>query len=262
MSELVLTESPRPGVVRLTLNDPENRNAMSVAMADEFSHVVHTLKNDRLVRAVVITGAGKAFSAGGHLDMLFEKTKISREENVKGMLQFYKAFLSVSELRVPTIAAINGHAMGAGLCLALGCDLRIAVSEAKLGLNFVKLGLHPGMGVTYTLKRIVGVARATELLYTGAILTGTEAQSVGLVNRAAPPEQFHHIVESFVTSVLEGGPESIRQLKETLKHSENRSLNEALEREARCQAENYASQEFLEGVSAAREKRKPSFSMS
>lgn len=259
MADLVTQRLLLPGVVVLELNDPDSRNAMSDAMADEFLSRTVSLAQDASLRAVILTGIGSAFSGGGHLDMLFEKTKLDRDENRDLMESFYTRFLSIRSIPVPVIAAINGHAVGAGLCLALGCDIRIAVTEAKLGMNFVLLGLHPGMGATYFLPRLVGVARANELLFAGKIISATEAEKIGLVNHVVAADKLWPTVTELAESIASAGPIAIRQLKASLVHSEGSNLAECLKREADCQAENYAGAEFMEGISAARDKRKAKF---
>ena len=259
LGKLVLREDREQGVTVLRLNDPEKRNAMSEDMAEEFLGHIEIMKEDRKLRVVVLTGEGKAFSGGGNLDMLFEKTKKSSEENKELMEKFYKQFLSIRELQVPVIAAINGHAIGAGLCVTLACDIRVAAKEAKLGLNFVRLGLHPGMGATYFLAKIVGRARAAELLYTGKIITADEAAELGLVNHVVEGDSFDALVEDLTKQIATAGPQSVRELKASLEINSTASLPEALTREAQCQALDYAGQEFLEGITAAKEKRMPEF---
>ncbi len=192
--ELVQIERRADGVALLTLNDPERLNAMTEAMGGAIQGAIAKLKDDAGVRVVVLTGAGRAFSAGGDLDMLVRMTQAgnadrggpTRAAHRAFMGRFYRMYLSVRDLAVPTIAALNGPAIGAGLCVALACDLRIAAREAKLGLNFTRLGIHPGMAATWTLPRIVGSAHAAELIYTGRILDGDEAARIGLANRAVP----------------------------------------------------------------------------
>jgi enoyl-CoA hydratase len=258
-SELVHVEETEAGIYRITLSDPESRNAMSERMAAEFSEKVKTLAANPGLRAVVLTGAGKAFSGGGHLEMLFEKTKLSKEENRKRMEEFYDHFLSLRLIPVPVIAAINGHAMGAGLCLALACDLRYAHCDAKLGLNFVSLGLHPGMGATFFLPRIVGRSRAAELFYLGKIISATEAARIGLVNGVLSDQSYADDITEFARAIAGAGPQAVRALKASLAHSSTQTLAECLAREAEAQADDYAGREFLEGITAAREKRKPEF---
>lgn len=256
---LVIERQLAQGVKVLELNDPERRNAMSESMAERFSRAVAALREDDSVRVVVLTGSGKAFSAGGDLDMLMEKVKIPPAKNRKLMELFYANFLSLRELEVPVIAAINGHAVGAGLCLALSCDIRIASEEAKLGLNFVHLGLHPGMGATYFLPRLVGPARAAELLYEGKIISATEAATYGIVNKVVSAGAFSQSVLEMAQNIASVGPQAVRQLRHSLELSPTQSLALCLRREAQCQAVNYANEEFFEGVTAAKEKRKPNF---
>ena len=163
-SELVQIERRADGVTLLTLNDPERLNAMTEAMGGAIQNAVTKLKDDAGIRAIVLTGAGRAFSAGGDLDMLVRMTQAgnadrggpTRAAHRAFMGRFYRMYLSVRDLAVPTIAALNGPAIGAGLCVALACDLRIVAREAKLALNFTKLGIHPGMAATWTLPRIIG----------------------------------------------------------------------------------------------------------
>ncbi len=257
--QLVKLEEEGAGVVRILLNDPSSRNAMSAEMAAEFESAVTQVSARNDVRVVVLTGTGEAFSGGGHLNMLLEKTKLSKEKNRELMELFYSQFLSVRKLRCPVIAAINGHAVGAGLCLALACDIRIANNKAKLGLNFVHLGLHPGMGATYFLPRLIGPARAAELLYAGQIISAEQAAAIGLINKTLPPETFQNEVESLTRQIAGAGPQAVRALKESLRSSSEASLDACLQREAYCQALDYTGREFLEGISAAQEKRKPDF---
>lgn len=246
-------------IAKIILNDPTSRNAMSEEMAREFRSTIRQLEAEERLRVVVLTGAGDAFSGGGHLDMLFEKTKLGREENRRRMMDFYTKFLCLRELPVPTIAAINGHAVGAGLCLALACDVRVASDAAKLGMNFVQLGLHPGMGATYFLPKILGPARSAELLYSGAIVTAPESLALGLVQHVVPNGSVFDKAIEIASRIASAGPHSVRQLRESLQRGESDILRAALEREAECQAENYASAEFMEGISAAKEKRKAQF---
>lgn len=256
---LIIQTELEPGIVQLTLNDAPSRNAMSEEMGLQFFAAVQELKTDMSVRAVILTGAGKAFSGGGHLNMLEAKTKISSEENAELMMQFYTHFLSIYDLHVPVIAAINGHAVGAGLCLALACDVRIAVEEAKLGLNFVHLALHPGMGATWFLPRLVGPAHAAALLYQGKIVAAVEGEKLGLVSRVVSADALMPTALEIAQNIAAVGPQSVRELKESLRQSGHATLREQLQREALCQAADYAGPEFAEGITAAKEKRKPKF---
>ena len=246
-------------VTRLVLSDTSTRNAMSEEMAGEFLAAVKQIKANKEARVVVITGAGEAFSAGGHLSMLEAKTKLSEEENRVKMLEFYHSFLSLTELEIPVIAAINGHAMGAGCCLALAADIRIAAKEAKLGFNFVSLGLHPGMGATYFLPRLVGSSLAAELLYTGSIISTDAALSMKLVNQVYPAAEVVTKSIELGEKIASNGPRSIRELKKNLNIGMQEGLEKALKLEAIAQAGDYLGPEFKEGIRAAKDKSKANF---
>jgi len=266
MPELLLVE--RDGhVVVLTLNDPERRNAMTRAMGEAFGAAVAELARDDSLRCVVLTGAGRGFSAGGDLGMIQDQADAGRANPGTAqhgihdtMRSFYGLFLSVRELRCPTIAAINGAAIGAGLCVALGCDMRIASEEAKLGLSFTRLGLHPGMGATWTLPRLVGPAHAAELLYTGRTLTGAEAARIGLVNRAVPAAEVVPVARELAGAIADTAPIANRGVKRALARSAGVTLDDQLGFEAGVQAETFASEDAREGLAAARERRPAKFS--
>lgn len=241
----------------LTFNDPDSLNAMSEAMAAEFKAMVAKISSEKM-RALILTGAGRAFSAGGDLEMLEKKQKLSAEENRLKMLDFYNSFLCILDLKVPLVAAINGHAIGAGLCLASACDIRVASDKARLGFTFVKLGLHPGMGATFSLPRILGYSKSMELLLTGRIIEAPEALQIGLVSKIVDTSKVLEEAIKLADEISAAGPECVRQTLETLRAGKD-LLNLSLQREAVCQARNYASAEFKEGVSAVKEKRAPKF---
>lgn len=256
---LVTTSQDTAGIATITLHDESNLNAMSEEMASEFAAAVQALKASKAARVVILTGAGKAFSAGGHLAMLDKKRSLSKEENRKEMLKFYDSFLSILELNVPLIAALHGAAVGAGLCLACACDIRIATAETKLGFTFLKLGLHPGMGGTFLVSRVVGRSMATELLLTGRIISAEEALRIGLVSRLCAKEALLEGAKEIAREILSCGPEASRQLLETMR-ADLTALPASLTREAECQSVNYGSVEFAEGLASVREKRAPNFS--
>ncbi len=253
---LVQFERLDPKVGKLTLNDPDNLNAMGEAMADEFSAIVQELRaKPQGLRALILTGAGRAFSAGGDLKMLEAKSKLSAAENQARMLKFYHSFLDLLELKIPLIAAINGHAIGAGLCVACACDIRIASAGAKLGFTFTKLGLHPGMGATYFLPKVVGSAIATELVITGRVIDSEEALRIGLVSKIVEDGKTLAEAEKISREILECGPQAVAQVLDNMRQGAG-TLENSLQREAQCQAVNYASAEFHEGVRSVIEKRK------
>ncbi len=262
---LLLVERDGP-VATLTLNDPERRNAMSQAMGELFAGRVAELAADDSLRAVVLTGAGGAFSAGGDLSMIRSRADEGGEAPGSAhrrirdtMRAFYKLFLSVRDLPCPTVAAINGAAVGAGLCVALACDARIAAETARLGLNFTRLGLHPGMGATWTLPRLVGPAVAAELLYSGRVVTGAEAAALGMVNRAVPADEVLPAARALALEFAGSAPLAVRGVKRALRRSAGASLEDQLSFEADVQARCFETEDVKEGLAAAREKRDPVF---
>jgi enoyl-CoA hydratase len=254
----VLTSTDPLGIVTITLNDETNLNAMSEEMAQEFSAVVRSLASSKDARVIILTGAGRSFSAGGHLAMLQAKQTKSREANHQGMLHFYDSFLSILELKIPIIAALHGAAVGAGLCLACAADIRIAAEDTKLGFTFLKLGLHPGMGGTFLVPRVIGRSMASELLLTGRIISASEALRIGLVSRVCAKDALMAEAVNVAKEILSCGPEARNQLLETMR-ADLAGLPTALEREASCQSVNYNSAEFAEGLKAVQEKRPAKF---
>lgn len=183
----LLMERVASDVVLLTLNVHERRNAMTAELSEAWTEAIATLSQDRSVRAVVVTGAGTAFCAGGDFDWL-ESTIQSHgsvSELRSTMSCFYQGWLSIRELAIPSIAAVNGPAIGAGLCLALACDLRIASPTAKFSAPFTSLGVHPGMAATWLLPEAVGMPRARDMFLTGRELSAEEAVGWGLASAVA-----------------------------------------------------------------------------
>ncbi|MGZ3448385.1 MAG: enoyl-CoA hydratase/isomerase family protein [Polyangiales bacterium] len=246
-------------VAVVALDDPARRNAMTPELGDALSKVVADLRKDTSVLAVVLTGSGDVFSGGGDLRMLENLRKVSREEARDFMLGFYARYLSILDLEVPTISAVHGAAIGAGLCLAIACDLCIVEEDAKLAFNFVQLGLHPGMGATYLLPRRVGAPVAAELLLTGRRFDGREADRLNVALRAVPKD--HALGEAIAEAkkIAANGPIAIRGLTKALS-VDRKALDAALAFEAEQQALNYGSADLAEGLVAATQKRPPRFS--
>jgi enoyl-CoA hydratase/carnithine racemase len=246
-------------VLTLVLDDARRKNAMTPELGEALAARVRSLKDETDVRAVVLTGAGDAFSAGGDLTMLERLRSVSFAEARAFMMGFYQRYLSIAELAVPVIAAVRGPAIGAGLCVALACDMMIVDEESKLGLNFVRLGLHPGMGATYLLQRRVGAQRAAELLLTGRPFRGRDAATWGMALEALPGADVLGRAKEIAAQIAEGAPLAVRALKEEL-GIDRKALYAALDREAYEQAVSYGSADLGEGLLAAGEKRKPVFS--
>ncbi|MFC1895224.1 enoyl-CoA hydratase/isomerase family protein [Thermodesulfobacteriota bacterium] len=232
MSDALLRVEKDGRITTLTLNNPDRRNALSWELVDELAAAVESIEADPDVLAVILTGSGKGFASGADVTTMAGPQGMSEEEVAAYIKSFYLKNLKVMDIPVPTIAAINGHAIGAGCTLALACDMRIASTTAKLGLGFVRIGLHPGMGTTYFLPRLVGTPRAYELLLTGEPITGEEAARIGLVNRAVEPEQVMAEARELARRIVAGPPEVIRRMKESIGASHTRGLSETLDLEA------------------------------
>lgn len=252
-------ERPSEGVVLLTLDNPGMRNAMSEEMTDSWVRAVDALAEDPTVRVVVVTGEGSAFCSGGNTSWIASEPDASVDHLRSRMLPFYRAWLSVRRLEVPTIAAVNGHAIGAGLCLALACDIRYAASGAKLGLPFNKLGMHAGMAGTYLLPDVVGPAHARDLLLTGRVVEADEALRLGMVSRVIDPDTFLSEVLETAEGVAATAPIAARLTKVALADGGHADFESALQWEALAQPMTLATADLQEGIAAAREKRAPRF---
>ncbi len=255
----ILFEVDGRGVGRIVLNRPDRRNAMTAEMGAEVRQAVERANADDGVRVLVISGAGTAFCSGADLESLAREAGVRKDgAGLGGEGSFYRSFLSIASLRVPSIAAINGHAVGAGLCFALGADLRVMHERAKVGMTFVRLGIHPGMGGTWNLPRLVGPAAAADLLYSGRLVGAAEALALGLVNRVAG-DDFGEVVEDLAAQIAASAPLAVRALKETLRGGGTRSLEETLDVEARAQAMTFRTADAAEGLAALLEKRPARF---
>jgi enoyl-CoA hydratase/carnithine racemase len=258
MSDAVLVERDG-GVVTLTLNRPDVRNAMTAELTDAFTGAVNDLRGDPSVRAVVVTGAGKAFCAGGDLSWIEPGPGADVPGIRAKMRAFYPRFLVVRSLDVPTIAAVNGAAIGAGLCMAMACDIRIAAEDAKLSTAFMRLGMHPGMGATYLLTRLVGTARAAELFFTAKTIDGREAERIGLVNRVVPGGDVVGEATALAREIAANAPLPMGMTKRAIYLAERADLETMLEYEGLAQPITMATADLNEGLAAVKEKRPPRF---
>jgi enoyl-CoA hydratase/carnithine racemase len=243
----------------VTLDLPERRNSMSTPMTASWVRLMALLRDDPDLAAVVVTGAAPAFSAGGDLSWIVSDPDASVAELRTRMLAFYRSWLSIRDLEVPTIAAVNGSAIGAGFALALACDLRYAADDAKLGVPFTSLGLHPGMATTWSLPEVAGLAVARDLLLTGRIVTGTEALALGLVSRALPVGEVLPTAIAAAEGVAASAPVATRLTVQALRGGGHASFEDALQWEALAQAVTLATDDLHEGIAAAAGKRPPTF---
>lgn len=243
----------------ITLNDPDRLNALSAAMGEDIESLVQKINKDRSIRVVILTGAGRAFSAGGNLDIIIERTRKSPATNRREMALFYNKFLALRNIEVPVIAMINGPAIGAGCCLTLACDLRIASTTTKMGVNFTKIGISPGMGSTFLLPTLLGVPMALDMLLTGRTLGAEEAFRLGIVHRLSPPETLKEDTTRLAEEIAANAPLAVKLAKKAIQSSTNTALQKALAFEAKGQAVCFKTEDIKEGIEAIRAKRAPRF---
>ena len=252
-------ERPSAGVVLLTLDNPAMRNAMSDEMTASWVATIEEVAADPAVRAVVVTGEGSAFCSGGNTSWIASEPDASVDHLRSRMLPFYRAWLSIRRLEVPTIAAVNGAAIGAGLCLALACDIRYAAEGAKLGVPFNKLGMHAGMAGTWLLPDVVGPAHARDLLLTGRVVEAQEALRLGMVSRVIAADSFLDDVLETAAGIAATAPIAARLTKIALSDGGHADFESALQWEALAQPLTLATTDLQEGIAAAKEKRSPRF---
>lgn len=227
------------GIATVTLNRPDKLNAYTTEMGDEVYDAFAKIREDNAVRTVVLTGAGRGFCAGVDLDHL--KAHQSGDNASKGPRLGEEAFLRKLPLELltypkPVIAAINGAAIGVGVTMVLPCDLRIAAAGAKIGLTFAKLGILPGLGSTHLLPRLVGRARALDLVLTARVILAEEAAEMGLVNRVVPGESLGAEARGVATQLAEIDPAVLAAAKAALTFGEGASMEEAMRNEEKASA--------------------------
>ncbi len=251
-------ERPSAGVALLVLDNPEQRNAMSPQMTSSWVAAIDELAADPTVRAVVVTGEGRAFCSGGDTSWIASEPDAPVDRLRSRMLPFYRAWLSVRRLEVPTIAALNGAAIGAGLCLPLALDIRYAARGAKLGVPFTKLGMHPGMAGTYLLPEVVGEAAARDLLLTGRLVDADEALGLGRVSRVVESDALLDAALEAAAGIAATAPGASRLTTLALRQR-HASMEAALQWEAMAQPITLATEDLQEGIRAVQEKRAPRF---
>jgi len=247
-------ERPADGVVLLTLDLPDKRNPMTDEMTAAWVEAVDAMRGDRSVRCVVVTGAGKGFCSGGDLGWLSSRDATVDELRDK-MLPFYRAWLGLRTLDVPSIAALNGAAVGAGAALALSCDLRYAGASAKFTVPFAQLGMHAGMATTFTLPEVVGLAAARDLLLTGRVADSAEMLRLGLVSAVFDDAALLDSVLERAVQVASAAPVATRLHLEALRDGGHASLDRALQWEALAQPVTMATQDLQEGLAAKVDRR-------
>ena len=289
--------NPKVGVI--TLNSPSTLNAVNFQMGAEFNSLTNALcqtltgathnvdpyvaanlpqltsaqlelpADTHNINSIVLTGAGKAFSAGGSFDFLYSRTDSPPHVNAATMYNFYKMFLSVRNLPIPVVTAINGPAVGAAACLTLATEYRVMNSNAVIGFNFCRIGIHPGMGGSHFLPRLIGQGKANRMLLGGRLVNGAEAESMGLIDEVVQVEKGTKVGDESCPVLQRGieiasefsncSPVASRGALRSLRMRVDDGLEESLRREADQQALCYARNDWKEGLDAVKGKREPKF---
>jgi 2-(1,2-epoxy-1,2-dihydrophenyl)acetyl-CoA isomerase len=247
------------GVATLTLNRPQALNAFSSAMQRELAAAIPMIAADDNVLCVILTGAGRAFCAGGDMNDMADAdpSPLCGRNRLRSML--HNVFAPLIRMETPVIAAVNGVAVGAGFNLALAADIALVDENAVMSQIFVQVGLVPDTGGLHLLTRLIGLNRAKELCFTGRKLTGREAAEYGLVNRALPATELMPAARHLARQIADGPAAAIGMTKSLLNLSATASFDEMMEFEAYAQAIALSTTDHREGVQAFREKRRPEF---
>ena len=246
-------------IATITINRPEARNALDTKTREELLSAIEGIAQDDDIRVVIFTGAGdKSFISGADIRVFKELTPpaaIDSSYSVGGMGLYQK----IRQLEKPTIAAINGYALGGGCELAMCCDIRIASENASFGQPEIKIGIMPGGGGTQMLPRLVGIGKAKELCFTGDIIDARDAERLGLVNRVVPLEKLEETVMDLAKKIASKSPLILKYIKRSLNLSLQTNLDTGLAFETQTFSTCFATEDKQEGVSAFLEKRKPQF---
>ncbi|HEX3795763.1 MAG TPA: enoyl-CoA hydratase-related protein [Acidimicrobiales bacterium] len=247
------------GVVTVTMNRPERKNAVNPVMLAELRQIFAEVESNSADRAMVLTGAGGAFCTGSDLGDPNGPGSDPNSSALGRMRKLGEVALALHRITKPTIAKVEGFAVGAGMSLALGCDLVVCSETAKLSMIFSKRGLSIDNGASWLLPRLVGMAKAKEIALFGGMWTAPEALELGLINRVLPASEVDAFVADWAATLAAGPPLALSLTKTLLHASAQASMEQAVEDEARCQALNFSTQDTHEAMAAFAEKRQPTF---
>jgi 2-(1,2-epoxy-1,2-dihydrophenyl)acetyl-CoA isomerase len=246
-------------VVTVTMNRPEKKNAANPTMLTELREVFEQVERKQSDRVMVLTGAGGEFCSGADLSDPDAPTTSTKVHGLVRMRRLGDLALALHRMSKPTIAKIDGVAVGAGCGLALGCDLLVASDRARLSLIFSRRGMSLDNGSSWILPRLVGMARAKEIAFFADILSAQDALAFGLLNRVVPVGELDAFVDDWAKRLAQGPPLALSMTKTLLQGAWSSSMQETLEDEARCQAINYGTEDLKEAMAAFKEKRDPTF---
>lgn len=254
---LVKTENQ---ITKIVLNRPEKFNAISPELINDLTDAMPLIGSDEDTRAVVITGTGKAFCAGGDIqEDLVPVSKMSPKEWRAYIKSFCDVIRTLNRLPKPVIAAINGVTVGGGCDIAMSCDIRIASDKARFGYGYIQMAIISDMGGHFMLPRLIGPGRAKLFAFTGELIDAGEAERIGLVDRLAPDDKFNDAVDALATKIATGPTAAIVLIKEAMRRSATMDLDTSLDYALNLQSSILDSEDLKEGCSAFLEKRKPNF---
>ena len=244
----------------ITLNRPDSMNALGGGMRQEILAAMETAVADTEVKVIVVTGAGKAFCAGGDVkEFVSGKTRAEATLGIDQRPARDKVVLLIQSTGKPVIASVNGVAAGGGCNLALACDMRIASDRARFGETFVRRGIHPDWGGIWFLPRLVGYAKAAELIFSGEVIDAQEALRIGLVNKVVPHEELPRATKEFALKFMKSAPIPVALAKKALQNFSRIDLPQALDQERLAQSLCWNSEDREEGMKSFVEKREPVF---
>jgi 2-(1,2-epoxy-1,2-dihydrophenyl)acetyl-CoA isomerase len=247
-------------ITAITLNRPDKLNAFSGTMREDLLAALRAAEADHASRVIVLTGARRAFCAGGDVDFMSGLQKNNDVASFRRLLDAGKGIVTqIADMSKPVIASINGIAAGAGCNLALACDYRIAADTARLSESFVRIGLHPDWGGTWLLPRLVGRSRAMELMMTGRTIDAAEALSIGMLDRVVPAADLAAETAKLARAIADGPPIAIAGIKRALRAAERNDLGAQIDLESEHQLRAFSSADATEGMAAFFEKRAPRF---
>jgi 2-(1,2-epoxy-1,2-dihydrophenyl)acetyl-CoA isomerase len=249
------------GVAWIRINRPQRLNAFSPTMREELEAALISLESQPEVRCIVLTGVGRAFCTGGDVKVMQELIEQGDTVRFEEMVRTGARIVQrIAEMNIPVIAAVNGPAAGAGACLALACDLRIASEAATIGFGFLRVGLHPDWGGSYFLPRLIGPALAAEFLLTGEMISAERGEGMRIFNRVVPAKELEAVARTLAGQIAAGPALLVTEVKQTLRRSLSGTLAEILELETQAQLRAFHSADFREGIVSFIEKRSPRFS--
>ena len=260
MSYEFIDVSEDSGIVKITLNRPDKLNAFVGHMRRDLAEALEEAGSDHSVRVIVLTGAGRAFCAGGDIgfmSQLLERQDMEEFSRLLGSAR--RVVTAIRQMNKPVIASVNGPASGAGCNLALACDLRIASTNASFTQSFIKIGMHPDWGGTFFLPRLVTPNQACELFFLGETIGAEEALRLGIVNRVINPDELEAATQTMAKRLRDAPPIPLAAAKQAVYASEAGDLDEMLRYETEAQMRCFESQDAKEGVRAFLEKRPPRF---